>query len=75
MTEVKKGLEISTFVRRHYRQSPIFIFYFTIFPVKGILVFQPPGLGSYTMRATASYSYEGPIDYEGLINHGHFKTE
>ena len=31
----------------------------TIFPVAGILAFRPPRLGSYSVRATASYSYEG----------------
>ena len=27
----------------------------------GILTFLPPGMGSYSMRATASYSYEGLV--------------
>ena len=31
----------------------------TIFPVAGILTLQTPGLWSYLMRATASYSCEG----------------
>ena len=35
--------------------------FLTIFPVAGILAFQPPGLGSYSMRVTASYSYEGLV--------------
>ena len=32
-----------------------------IFPVTGILAFRLPGLGSYLMRATASYSNEGLV--------------
>ena len=35
--------------------------FFIIFPFTGILAFPPPGLGSYLMRAIASYSYEGLI--------------
>ena len=33
----------------------------TNFPVVGILAFRTPGFGSYSMRATASYSYEGLV--------------
>ena len=29
--------------------------------LEGILGFRPPGLGSYSMRATASCSYEGLV--------------
>ena len=39
----------------------LFIFYLTIFPVAGFLAFRPPGLGSYSMRATSFYSYEGLV--------------
>ena len=52
-------------------------FYSAIFPVADILAFQPPGLGSYSMRAAASYSYEGlvaassfepAVNCDGIIN-------
>ena len=33
--------------------------FLTIFLVRGIIAFQSPGLGSYLIRATASYSLEG----------------
>ena len=32
--------------------------YLTTFPVAGILPFRPPGFGSYSLRASASYSFE-----------------
>ena len=41
----------------------------TIFHVAGILTFQPPKLWSYSMRATASQSYEGLV--AAAISHSH----
>ena len=41
--------------------GPLLIFYLTIFPVANILAFQPSGLGSCSMRATARYLYEGLV--------------
>ena len=39
-----------------------FYFYFDCLPsLAGILTFRPPGLGSYSMLVTASYSYVGPL--------------
>ena len=45
------------------------LFYLNIFPVTGILAFLPPGLGSYSMRVTASYSYEGLVASALFITH------
>ena len=39
----------------------VFLFFLSIFPVEWILPFQPPGLGSYLIRATASYSFAGLV--------------
>ena len=40
-----------------FKNDTGFFNYLTIFPVKGILTFPPPGLGSYSIKATASYSF------------------
>ena len=34
------------------------LYFLTIFPVEGIVAFRPPELGSYLVRAAASYLYE-----------------
>ena len=41
--------------------------YFNFIAQMGILVFQFPGLDSYSLRATASYVYEGLIAAEFII--------
>ena len=44
-----------------YSYAQHFCSFFKIFPVVGILAFGPPGLGSYLMRATESYLFEGLV--------------
>ena len=38
-----------------------FVFFQFFFAFAGILAFPTPGLGSYLMKATASYLYEGLV--------------
>ena len=45
--------------------------FLSIFHVTGILAFWPRGLGSYSMTATASYSYEGLVAVSSA-KEGHF---
>ena len=54
--EVKTGLsELVCLQTIKLKLFQDYYFYLIIFPVTGIPAFQPPGLGSYSMRATASY--------------------
>ena len=48
--------------------------FFNIFPFEGILAFWPPGLGSYWMRLTASYFFEGLVAMAKIYYKLHIDT-